>query len=91
LTFSLELRDAKSDLDIAFNRRVSPRGGENRCVSEYEEGEPVFGNMKWNRKRLMMSMRGKKKVKGEFLLMCLARHVERNRQIAANQGIQPAS
>ena len=37
--------------------------------------EPVFGNMKWNKRRLIMSMRGKRKVKGEFLLMCLAHNI----------------
>ena len=37
--------------------------------------EPVFGNIKWNKRRLIMSMRGKRKVKGDFLLMCLAHNI----------------
>ena len=39
--------------------------------------EPVFGNMKWNRAHLMMSLRGKKKVRGEFILMCLTHNIKK--------------
>ncbi len=31
----------KSEIDFAFNRRVSSRGGKERCIWEYEEGEPT--------------------------------------------------
>ena len=39
--------------------------------------EPVLGNMKWNRRRLMMSLRGVEKVRAEFLLMCLVHNVKK--------------
>jgi hypothetical protein len=39
--------------------------------------EPVLGDMKWNRRRLMMSLRGVEKVRGEFLLMCLVHNVKK--------------
>ena len=37
--------------------------------------EPVFSNMKWNRPKLIMTMRGKRKVKGEFILMCIVHNI----------------
>jgi len=39
--------------------------------------EPVFGHIKWNQRKPMMSLRGLMKVRGEFLLMCLAHNVKR--------------
>jgi len=39
--------------------------------------EPVFGHIKWNQRKLMMSLRGLVKVRGEFSLMCLAHNVKR--------------
>ncbi len=57
-----------------------------RCVRNYglkkgvyqQRGytvEPVFGNVKWNRRQLIMSMRGKRRVEGEFRLMCLVHNI----------------
>lgn len=37
--------------------------------------EPVWGNIKFNRKFLMFSLRGKTKVNGEFSLVCLANNI----------------
>ena len=39
--------------------------------------EPVFVNMKWNRRRIMMSLRGLEKMRGEFFLMCLVHNVKK--------------
>ncbi len=39
--------------------------------------ELVIGNMKWNRRRIMMSLRGLEKVRGEFSLMCLVHNVKK--------------
>jgi hypothetical protein len=39
--------------------------------------EPVIGNMKWNRRRIMMSLRGLEKVRGEFSLMCLVHNMKK--------------
>jgi len=33
--------------------------------------------MKWNRRRIMMSLRGLEKVRGEFILMCLVHNVKK--------------
>lgn len=39
--------------------------------------EPVFGQMKWDGRKLSMSLRGSIKVRGEFLLMCLVHNVKK--------------
>ena len=39
--------------------------------------ESVFINMKWNKLRLIMGMRGERKVKGEYFLMPLAHNIGR--------------
>jgi len=39
--------------------------------------EPVFGEMKWDGRKPLMSLRGSMKVRGEFLLMCLVHNVKK--------------
>lgn len=39
--------------------------------------EPVMGNLKWNGRKPMMSLRGLQKVRGEFCLMCIAHNVKK--------------
>ena len=40
--------------------------------------EPVIGNMKWNRRRIMMSLRGLEKVRGRVSpYMCLVHNVKK--------------
>ena len=39
--------------------------------------EPVFGQLKWDGRKLSMDLRGLAKVRGEFLLMCLVHNVKK--------------
>jgi transposase len=39
--------------------------------------EPVFGQLKWDGRKLSMDLRGLVKVRGEFLLMCLVHNVKK--------------
>jgi hypothetical protein len=39
--------------------------------------EPVFGQLKWDDRKLSMDLRGLVKVRGEFLLMCLGHNVKK--------------
>jgi len=39
--------------------------------------EPVFGQMKWNRRKTSLAVRGLAKVNGEFSLMCLAHNMKK--------------
>ena len=68
-------RDGREPLQEKMREKLRSEEGKKIYQMRSYTVEPVFGNMKWNRKRLMMSMRGKRKVKGEFLLMCLAHNI----------------
>lgn len=68
-------RDGREPLQEKMREKL--RSDEGKVVYQ-QRGytvEPVFGNMKWNRPKLMMAMRGKRKVKGEFLLMCIVHNI----------------
>jgi autonomous glycyl radical cofactor GrcA len=39
--------------------------------------EPVFGQIKWDGRKLSMDLRGSVKVRGEFSLMCLVHNVKK--------------
>jgi len=55
------------------------RSGEGKKIYQRRSWivEPVFGNRKWSKRQLIMSRRGQRKVKGEFLLRCLAHPMEK--------------
>jgi transposase len=68
-------RDGREPLQEKMREKLRSEEGKKIYQMRSYTVEPVFGNIKWNRRRLMMSMRGKRKVKGEFLLMCLAHNI----------------
>ena len=39
--------------------------------------DPVFGQLKWDGRKLSMDLRGMVKVRGEFLLMCLVHNMKK--------------
>ena len=71
------MRDGREPLQEKMREKLrSPRGKEIYQKRSYTV-EPVFGNMKWNRAHLIMSLRGKRKVRGEFILMCLTHNIKK--------------
>lgn len=68
-------RDGREPLQEEMREKLRSEEGKKIYQMRSYTVEPVFGNMKWNKRRLIMSMRGKRKVKGEFVLMCLAHNV----------------
>lgn len=69
------MRDGREPLQEAMREKLrSPSGKEIYRKRSYTV-EPVFGDMKWNRAHLIMSLRGKRKVRGEFILMCLTHNI----------------
>ena len=68
-------RDGREALQEKMREKLRSEQGKKIYQMRSYTVEPVFGNMKWNKRRLIMSMRGKRKVKGEFLLMCLAHNI----------------
>jgi transposase len=70
-------RDGRESLLGAMREKLSSLEGREIYKKRLCTVEPVLGDMKWNRRRLMMSLRGVEKVRGEFLLMCLVHNVKK--------------
>jgi transposase len=70
-------RDGRENLVEAMREKLRSEEGREIYKKRLYTVEPVIGNMKWNRRRIMMSLRGFEKVRGEFLLMCLVHNVKK--------------
>ena len=68
-------RDGREPLQEKMREKLRSERGKKIYQKRSYTVEPVFGNMKWNRPKLIMSMRGKRKVTGEFILMCLTHNI----------------
>ena len=68
-------RDGREPLQEKMREKLRSKEGKVVYKQRGYTVEPVFGNMKWNRPKLIMMMRGKRKVKGEFLLMCIVHNI----------------
>jgi transposase len=70
-------RDGRESLVEAMRRKLRSEEGREIYKKRLYTAEPVLGNIKWNRRRIMMSLRGLEKVRGEFSLMCLVHNVKK--------------
>ena len=70
-------RDGRESLLKAMREKLRSDEGRQIYKKRLCTVEPVLGDMKWNRRRIMMSLRGLKKVRGEFSLMCLVHNVKK--------------
>jgi len=70
-------RDGRESLVEAMREKLRSEEGRKIYKKRLYTVEPVIGNMKWNRRRIMMSLRGLEKVRGEFSLMCLVHNVKK--------------
>jgi len=70
-------RDGRESLMEAMREKLRSEEGREIYKKRLYTVEPVIGNMKWNRRRIMMSLRGLEKVRGEFSLMCLVHNVKK--------------
>jgi len=70
-------RDGREPLLEAMRVKLRTEEGKAIYNKRMYTVEPVFADMKWNRHRMMMSVRGKVKVNGEFCLMCLVHNVKK--------------
>jgi hypothetical protein len=70
-------RDGREKLMEAMREKLRSQEGREIYKKRLYTVEPVLGDIKWNRRRLMMSLRGLEKVRGEFLLMCLVNNVKK--------------
>jgi len=70
-------RDGREPLQKKMRDKLRSEEGKEIYKKRSYTVEPVFGNMKWNRSKTIMNMRGKRKVKGEFILMCLTHNISK--------------
>lgn len=70
-------RDGRERLVEAMREKLRSEQGREIYKKRLYTVEPVMGHMKWNRRKLMMSLRGLVKVRGEFSLMCLVHNVKK--------------
>ena len=70
-------RDPREPLLEAMRAKLRTEEGKKTYVQRMYTVEPVFGNMKWNGRKLTLSLRGLVKVNGEFQLMCLTHNIKK--------------
>jgi transposase len=70
-------RDSREPLLEEMRAKLRTEEGKRTYRKRMYTVEPVFGDIKWNRAKLMLSLRGKLKVNGEFCLMCLVHNVKK--------------
>jgi transposase len=71
------MRDGRESLVEVMRKKLRSKAGREIYKKRLYTVEPVMGDMKWNRTRIMMSLRGLEKVRGEFSLMCLVHNVKK--------------
>jgi transposase len=70
-------RDGREGLVEVMRAKLRSEEGREIYKKRLYTVEPVLGNMKWNRRKIMMIVRGLEKVRGEFSLMCLVHNVKK--------------
>lgn len=70
-------RDGRECLVEAMREKLRNEEGREIYKKRLYTVEPVMGHLKWNPRKLMMTLRGLVKVRGEFLLMCLVHDVKK--------------
>ena len=70
-------RDGRESLLEVMREKLRSDEGRKIYKKRLYTVEPVMAHMKWNRRKLMMSLRGLEKVRAEFSLMCLVHNVKK--------------
>jgi len=70
-------RDGREPLLEAMRQKLRSEEGKQIYKKRGYTVEPVFGEMKWDGRKLSMDLRGSVKVRGEFSLMCLVHNVKK--------------
>jgi len=70
-------RDGREPLLEAMRDKLRSEEGRQIYKNRGYTVEPVFGQLKWDGRKLSMDLRGLVKVRGEFLLMCLVHNVKK--------------
>jgi transposase len=70
-------QDPREGLMEKMRRRLGAKEGRIKYSKRKYIVEPVFGDMKFNRKMSGLLLRGELKAKGEFLIMCIAHNLKK--------------
>jgi transposase len=70
-------RDGREPLLEAMRQKLRSEKGKQIYKKRGYTVEPVFGEIKWDGRKLSMDLRGSVKVRGEFSLMCLVHNVKK--------------
>jgi len=70
-------RDGREPLLEMMRQKLRSEEGKRIYAKRGYTVEPVFGEIKWDGRKLSMDLRGSVKVRGEFSLMCLVHNVKK--------------
>jgi hypothetical protein len=70
-------RDGRERLVEVMREKLRSEEGREIYKKRLYTVEPVMGDLKWNRMKPVLSLRGLEKVRGEFSLMCLVHNVKK--------------
>lgn len=70
-------RDGREWLMEAMRQKLKTPEGKKTYQKRMCTVEPVFGNIQGDRGKIILSLRGRVKVKGEWLLMCLVHNIKK--------------
>jgi transposase len=70
-------RDGREPLLEAMRQKLRSEEGKRSYAKRGYTVEPVFGEIKWDGRKLSMDLRGSVKVRGEFSLLCLVHNVKK--------------
>jgi hypothetical protein len=70
--------DAKTDAPVeAMKRRIDSALGKQMITRRFATVEPVFGNIRYNKGLNRFTLRGRRKVDGQWKLYCLVHNIEK--------------
>ena len=77
VAFFLGKRDAIESAVEQMKARIDSETGKQMIAARFATVEPVFGNLRANKQLTRFTLRGQKKVDGQWKLMCLMHNIEK--------------
>ncbi|WP_411278989.1 transposase [Gemmatimonas sp.] len=62
---------------MRMQQRLDTLAGREQYGQRFGTVEPVFGNLRYNKRRDRFTLRDRTKVNGQWLLFCLVHHIEK--------------
>ena len=77
MSFFFGRRDAGENWIEKMKTRIDSPTGQQRIGQRFATVEPVFGNLRANKRLDRFTLRGKKKVDGQWKLYCMVHNIEK--------------